>query len=162
MISDKYGFTREELDKFGMWSHQKATIAMRNEEEYFKRVVPVTYQKKGIDEQGKSIKDESTGKQIVEEVTISKDQTVREMAEGIRRSAKTDMGLAVTGIAGPLGGSETKPVGTVFIGLSAQSSLFSGQYRFPGDRQSVKVATAEMALDWVRRYLHGHPFIPGI
>jgi nicotinamide-nucleotide amidase len=90
------------------------------------------------------------------------DQTVREMAEGIRRSAKTDMGLAVTGIAGPLGGSETKPVGTVFIGLSAPGTLFSGQYRFPGDRQSVKVATAEMALDWVRRYLHGHPFIPGI
>jgi nicotinamide-nucleotide amidase len=90
------------------------------------------------------------------------DQTVREMAEGIRRSAKTDMGLAVTGIAGPLGGSEMKPVGTVFIGLSARNSLFSGQYRFPGDRQSVKVATAEMALDWVRRYLHGHPFIPGI
>jgi nicotinamide-nucleotide amidase len=90
------------------------------------------------------------------------DQTVREMAEGIRRSAKTDIGLAVTGIAGPLGGSETKPVGTVFIGLSARGRLFSSQYRFPGDRQSVKVATAEMALDWVRRYLHGHPFIPGI
>jgi len=90
------------------------------------------------------------------------DQTVREMAEGIRRSARTDVGLAVTGIAGPSGGSETKPVGTVFIGLSERSSVFSGQYRFSGDRQSVKVATAEMALDWVRRYLHGHPFIPGI
>ena len=90
------------------------------------------------------------------------DQTVREMAEGIRKSARTNMGLAVTGIAGPLGGSETKPVGTVFIGLSARGRLFSSQYRFPGDRQSVKVATAEMALDWVRRYLHGHPFIPGI
>ena len=90
------------------------------------------------------------------------DQTVREMAEGIRRSARTDMGLAVTGIAGPLGGSETKPVGTVFIGLSVRGRVFSSQYRFPGDRQSVKVATAEMALDWVRRYLHGHPFIPGI
>jgi nicotinamide-nucleotide amidase len=90
------------------------------------------------------------------------DQTVREMAEGIKRSARTDMGLAVTGIAGPLGGSETKPVGTVFIGLSARGRQFSSQYRFSGDRQSVKVATAEMALDWVRRYLHGHPFIPGI
>ena len=77
MISDRYGFTREDLDKFGMWSHQKATKAMRNEEEYFKRVIPVTYQKKATDEQMKPIKDESTGKQIVEEVTISKDQTVR-------------------------------------------------------------------------------------
>ena len=79
MIIDKYGFTREELDKFGMWSHQKATKAMRNEDEYFKRVVPVTYTKKHTDDQMKPIKDESTGKQIVEEVTVSKDQTVREM-----------------------------------------------------------------------------------
>jgi len=77
MISDKYGFTREELDKFGMWSHQKATKAMRNEEEYFKRVVPVTYQKKATDENMKPIKDESTGKQIVEDVTVTEDQTVR-------------------------------------------------------------------------------------
>jgi nicotinamide-nucleotide amidase len=84
------------------------------------------------------------------------------MAQGIRRSAKTDMGLAVTGIAGPSGGSDTKPIGTVFIGLSAQGRVFSSRYRFSGDRQSVKVATAEMALDWVRRYVHGNPFIPGI
>jgi len=79
MISDKYGFTREELDKFGMWSHQKATIAMRNEDEYSKRVVPVTYTRKYTDENNKPIKDENTGKQMVEEVTISKDQTVREI-----------------------------------------------------------------------------------
>jgi acetyl-CoA acetyltransferase family protein len=77
MINDRYGFTREDLDHFGMWSHQKATKAMRNEEEYFKRVVPVTFQKKHTDEKMKPIKDESTGKQIIEEVTITKDQTVR-------------------------------------------------------------------------------------
>ncbi|MHA2399830.1 MAG: thiolase family protein [Promethearchaeota archaeon] len=77
MINDRYGFTREDLDKFGMWSHQKATKAMRNEEEYFKRVVPVTYQKRYTDENMKPIKDESTGKQKVEEVTVTHDQTVR-------------------------------------------------------------------------------------
>jgi acetyl-CoA acetyltransferase family protein len=77
MINDRYGFTREELDKFGMWSHQKATKAMRNEEEYFKRVVPVTYQRKYTDENMKPINDENTGKQKVEDVTITKDQTVR-------------------------------------------------------------------------------------
>jgi acetyl-CoA acyltransferase len=79
MISDKFGFTREELDRFGVWSHQKATKAMRNEEEYFKRVVPVTYQRRYIDENMKPIMDETTGKQKVEEVTITKDQTVREI-----------------------------------------------------------------------------------
>ena len=65
------------MDQFGVWSHQKATKAMRNEEEYFKRVVPVTYQKRYTDENMKPIKDENTGKQKVEEVTITKDQTVR-------------------------------------------------------------------------------------
>lgn len=90
------------------------------------------------------------------------DQTVREMAEAIKRIAKTDMGLAVTGIAGPLGETEDKPVGTVFIGLSVDSEIFSGQYRFSGQRDKVKLNTSEMALDWVRRYLNGYPFIPGI
>ncbi len=77
MINDRYGFTREELDKFGMWSHQKATEAMRKEDEYFKRVVPVTYLKKDTDEKMKPIIDEATGKQKKEEVTVKVDQTVR-------------------------------------------------------------------------------------
>lgn len=77
MINDRYGFSRKDLDEFGMWSHQKATKAMRNEEEYFKRVVPVTYLKRHTDENMKPIKSEETGKQKVEEVTVTKDQTVR-------------------------------------------------------------------------------------
>jgi acetyl-CoA acetyltransferase family protein len=77
MICDRYGFTREQMDKFGMWSHQKATKAMRDEDKYFKRVVPVTYTKKHTDESMNPIKDEATGKQIKEEVTVKYDQTVR-------------------------------------------------------------------------------------
>ncbi len=77
MICDRYGFTREDMDKFSMWSHQKATKAMRNEDEYFKRVVPVTYLKKHTDENMQAIIDEATGKQKVEEVTVAVDQTVR-------------------------------------------------------------------------------------
>jgi len=79
MINEKYGFKREDLDKFGAWSHQKATKAMRNEKEYFERVVPVTFEKRHTDENMHQIKDEKTGKQIIEEVTITKDQTVREV-----------------------------------------------------------------------------------
>ena len=90
------------------------------------------------------------------------DQTVREMAEGIKKNAKTDIGLAVTGIAGPEGGIDDKPVGTVYIGLSADGNTFSALYRFSGERDKVKLNTSEMALDWVRRYLNGYPFIPGI
>ncbi|NVM27907.1 MAG: thiolase family protein [Candidatus Helarchaeota archaeon] len=77
MICDRYGFTREEMDKFSVWSHQKATTAMRNEDEYFKRVVPVTYLKKHTDENMEPIIDEATGKQKVNEVTVAVDQAVR-------------------------------------------------------------------------------------
>ena len=90
------------------------------------------------------------------------DQTVREMAEGIKKRIKTDIGLAVTGIAGPDGGSEQKPVGTVHIGLAAEGETFSGRYRFWGTRKQVKLNTALMALDWIRRYLDGNTFLPGL
>jgi len=89
-------------------------------------------------------------------------QTAREMAEGVRSISKTDMGLAVTGIAGPSGGERNKPVGTVFIGLSVGYEIFSSQYLFSGTRERVKTNTSEMALDWIRRYVYGYPFIPGI
>jgi nicotinamide-nucleotide amidase len=101
-------------------------------------------------------------KQTIDSYGAVSDQTVREMAEGIKKTAKTDMGLAVTGIAGPSGGAEDKPVGTVFIGLSVDGKILSDQYCFSGERDKVKLTTSEMALDWVRRYLNGHPFIPGI
>jgi len=77
LVNDKYEFTREELDEFSVWSHQKATKAMRNEEEYYKRVVPVTYLRSLTDENMNPIKNEKTGKQQEEMVTIKKDQTVR-------------------------------------------------------------------------------------
>jgi nicotinamide-nucleotide amidase len=90
------------------------------------------------------------------------DQTVREMARGVRQRMGTDIGLAVTGIAGPEGGSGNKPVGTVYIGLAVDDATFSGRYRFWGTRTEVKSNTAMMALDWIRRHLNGNPFLPGI
>ncbi len=98
----------------------------------------------------------------VERFGAVSDETVREMARGIRRAMNTDLGLAVTGIAGPDGGSREKPVGTAHVGLATQNDTFSGRYRFWGSREQIKCNTAIMALDWVRRYLHGDPFLPGI
>ena len=103
----------------------------------------------------------------VREETLKKygavsDQTVREMAFGIRKQLKTDLGLAVTGIAGPDGGTKEKPVGTVHIGLASKDNTYSGKYRFWGNREQVKSNTSTMALDWVRRWLNGDPFLPGI
>ncbi len=89
-------------------------------------------------------------------------QTAQEMALGVRTALHADLGLAVTGIAGPDGGSRDKPVGTVHIALASQKETFTEKYRFWGKRKQIKLNSAMMALDWVRRYLDGNPFIPGI
>ena len=89
-------------------------------------------------------------------------RTVEEMACGVMERVKTNLGLAVTGIAGPDGGTRQKPVGTVYVGLAAGDKCFSREYRFWGNREQVKLNSTMMALDWVRRYLNGDPFLPGI
>ena len=85
---------------------------------------------------------------------VSKD-TAQEMAEGIRRSAKTKIGISITGIAGPSGGTIAKPVGLVFIGLATPDGVNVKGYNFPGDRNAVRLATSQRALDLLRRYLTG-------
>ena len=81
--------------------------------------------------------------------------TARAMATGLLQRAGTDLALATTGIAGPGGGSDIKPVGTVFIALATRGSTWVKQYRFNGDRDEVRRLTAAHALDWLRRYLTG-------
>lgn len=88
--------------------------------------------------------------------------TAVEMARGVRAKLGSDLGIAVTGIAGPDGGTEEKPVGTVCIGLASGQDAFSEKYLFCGTRAQVKEKSASMALDWVRRYLSGDKVIPGI
>jgi len=88
--------------------------------------------------------------------------TALQMAEGVKGRFQADIGLAVTGIAGPGGGTTEKPVGTVHIGLALRDKTYSERYRFQGSRNQIKSNTAMMAMDWVRRVLNGHPFIPGV
>lgn len=83
---------------------------------------------------------------------VSKETAVA-MADGIRSLAKTDLGLAVTGIAGPGGGTPAKPVGLVYIALSAPDSTCCREYRFPGERPAVRQGTVNAALNMVRHYL---------
>lgn len=75
------------------------------------------------------------------------------MAKGIRAASGSDLGLAVTGIAGPDGGSDDKPVGTVFISLAASDCCWTKRFQFKGNRDEVRTLTAWTALDWLRRYL---------
>jgi nicotinamide-nucleotide amidase len=76
----------------------------------------------------------------------------RAMAEGARKRAVATHGLATTGIAGPAGGSEQKPVGTVYIALaSAKSDTLVRKFFFPTDRETFKQLTTQTALDLLRR-----------
>ena len=118
----------------------------------------------GVVAYSNQVKEELLG--VVAETLLAKgavsDETVRAMARGIKKRFEADLGLAVTGIAGPGGGSREKPVGTVYIGLASDRDTLAGRYRFWGGRNQVKAQTTMMALDWVRRYIHGDPFLPGL
>jgi len=75
------------------------------------------------------------------------------MSCGVRSASGSDLGLAVTGVAGPDGGSSEKPVGTVFISLSAPDGVRTERFQFHGSRDEIRTLTAWTALDWLRRYL---------
>lgn len=81
----------------------------------------------------------------------------RQMAVGIRERASSDFGLSVTGIAGPQGGGPEKPVGLVFIGLSAPRQTEVKEVRLSGGREVIRIRSSRMALDWLRRKLVGAP-----
>jgi nicotinamide-nucleotide amidase len=75
------------------------------------------------------------------------------MAEGVRRRADTDFGLSVTGIAGPGGGTEEKPVGLVFIALADDAHTEHRKLMIPGDRHLIRWRASQAALDLLRRRL---------
>jgi nicotinamide-nucleotide amidase len=82
-------------------------------------------------------------------------ETASEMAAGARTAFASDLGLAITGIAGPDGGTPDKPVGTVCFALAAAGAAFRRRYQLWGTREWVKLLSSQIALDWVRRYLLG-------
>lgn len=72
--------------------------------------------------------------------------TAEEMAGGVKKRLKTDLGVAITGIAGPSGGSAKKPVGTVFIGVAVKDTVYVKKFLFAGERGTIKRLSAENAL----------------
>ncbi|MCR5370974.1 MAG: competence/damage-inducible protein A [Clostridium sp.] len=93
-------------------------------------------------------------KKTLHRYTAVSAETAAEMAAGARDEGKADIAVSVTGIAGPDGGTEERPVGLVFIGCAEEDRIVVEEYRFRGNRAKIRDQAAEMALDLARRVLN--------
>lgn len=80
-------------------------------------------------------------------------KVAKAMAQGIRTGSKVDVGLSVTGIAGPGGGTARKPVGLVYVGLATSKGTSTTAFRFYGERDAITLRASQAALDVLRRWL---------
>jgi len=80
-------------------------------------------------------------------------ETARQMAAGVRRALKSDVGVGITGIAGPTGGTPRKPVGLVYIAVSSNRGVYCTRNLFKGTRKQIKDQAANRALEMTKRFL---------
>ncbi|AFM42115.1 competence/damage-inducible protein CinA-like protein [Desulfosporosinus acidiphilus SJ4] len=81
------------------------------------------------------------------------EEVAKEMAEGIRTRSGSDFAVSTTGIAGPGGGSDLKPVGLVYIGFASTEKVYAQKFQFYGERESVRQLTVQAALNGIRQYM---------
>ncbi len=91
--------------------------------------------------------------QVLKKFGAVSKETAQLLAKNIKQLAKTDLGLGVTGIAGPGGATKEKPVGLVYIALASPRKILCQEFHFHGDRDAVRLRASQAALDIVRRYL---------
>jgi nicotinamide-nucleotide amidase len=94
---------------------------------------------------------------MLEEHGAVSEPVARAMAEGVARRFGVEGGVAVTGIAGPGGGTEVKPVGTVWMASALNGSVRSQRALFPGTRHEIRARAAQAALLLLYRNLRGQP-----
>jgi nicotinamide-nucleotide amidase len=92
---------------------------------------------------------------LIDSAGAVSDEVARAMAAGARRAAGADIGLAITGIAGPEGGTAEKPVGLVFLATDGAAGSLSRRAHFPGDRERIRFQASQLALEMLRRGLLG-------
>jgi nicotinamide-nucleotide amidase len=90
--------------------------------------------------------------QMIKKYGAVSQQVAAEMAKNIREIVGTDYGLGVTGIAGPSGGTRSKPVGLVYIAVSGPKNTVCRKFNFTGERKIIKFKTSQAALDILRRH----------
>ncbi len=91
--------------------------------------------------------------QLLVEYGAVSEQVARAMAEGVRKITGSDIGISVTGIAGPTGGTPEKPVGLVYMALSSEKGTTAYRHRFMGSRKDIKWRSSQTALDMLRQSL---------
>ncbi len=96
---------------------------------------------------------------LIEREGAVSEPVVRAMAEGARARFGSDFALATSGISGPDGGTETKPVGLVWIALATAQATHADSFVFAVDRSRHRLLTSQVALDWIRRSLLGEPLV---
>lgn len=101
------------------------------------------------------VRDLGVQKETLERHGAVSPEVAQQMAEGVRRRFGTDLGLGITGIAGPAGGSAEKPVGLVYLAVADDKGVVVKEHRFASQRVIVKEWSAQMALDLIRRRLTG-------
>lgn len=94
----------------------------------------------------------------VQESSLKKEGAVSqkvalEMAQGLRKKLKVDWAVAITGIAGPSGGSAEKPVGTVWLAIAGPTFEEARKKNFTGDRVTIQKSSAEFAAQWLHEVL---------
>ncbi|MCK8817769.1 competence/damage-inducible protein A [Natroniella sulfidigena] len=106
------------------------------------------YFERGVISYSNQAKQELLGvaEETLKEYGAVSSQTAQEMALGIKKRARTDLGLAITGIAGPTGGTPDKPVGLVYIAVADKEGVASYKYQFKGSRERIKFLTSQQAL----------------
>ncbi|VAX33523.1 Nicotinamide-nucleotide amidase [hydrothermal vent metagenome] len=95
----------------------------------------------------------SVPEELIEEKGAVSAEVAQAMAEGVRKNEKVALGLSVTGIAGPEGGSDEKPVGLVFIALAHQNETEVKRFRLSGDRKTIQYEATQIALEILLTYL---------
>ena len=84
---------------------------------------------------------------LIEDYGAVSEAVATAMASGALRHSQADYSIAVTGVAGPGGGSDDKPVGTVWIAVASAEQMVARRYQFDGDRQAVRAVTMQTALE---------------
>ncbi len=106
------------------------------------------------------IEELSVSSLLIEKKGAVSAEVAEQMARNVKSKACTDYGLGITGIAGPTGGSALKPVGLVYLSLVGPEGVFTREFHFPGDRQTVRKLSVHSTLSILFFTLRGNPYIP--